>query len=96
MKQEQIRIIKALAEELILNDAFDFSVVSKDLLHLSASYNQQIRQAMGQSLSSDEAFDLLEKYDEINNEIYEIEREYCVVFTVLFCMNNVFNNTNLT
>lgn len=89
MKQEQIKQVKALVKELLLSDAFDFSVASKDLLKLSASYNQQICKAMEQSLSSDEAFNLLEKYDEINNEIYEIEREYCVVLGVLYCMNRV-------
>lgn len=86
MKQEQIRIIKALAEELLLSDVFDFSVASKDLLKLSASYNEKIRKAMEPNLTSYEAFDLLEKYDEINNEIYEIERTCCVVFIMLFYM----------
>ena len=68
--------MRNIIETILLDDELNRNIVDSRLIEKSLHIRSKIHEAMCKGISNLEASDLLEQYDQIDNEIHEAEREH--------------------
>ena len=66
----------SLVQTILLDDELNHNAVDASLMEKALCIRAKLKKAMCTGVSKQEAFNLLEQSDEIDNEIHDAEKEY--------------------